>query len=638
MTFMRPLICWGAVAVLVAALGIDTPAAAETLQITNLGPGEFLSLPSISQNGTLLAFGTNSNVAGLNAGGIPNVFVYDGATQKFTRVTSQGGADPSISGNGRFVAFTSSADYVRRNADGSDEIFRYDRVTKRFLQFTRDNNGDGSSELPSTDFKGRKVAFETTSNIHLRNPDLSPEVYLSNRGANTPMSKDPNGDGESHNVAISSDGNFVSFESTSDLTGHNSDFSQELMVYDVKRRKVSQVTNDTEGAGSSGTSAISGDGRYVVFISSSNLGLLNPDGASAVYLINRPRHDFAVLTTTLDGVFDGDTPTINDDGRWIAFASGFNLANGNPDFNSEILLYDRSHKTFTQLTNSSGCFNGTPKISGDGTRIAFLSNCDLTGANADGTQEVFLVDNPALHLGVDSEGPVALTVTDPDGGIIGPFSNTIARASYAQGDFNGNGQPEDRVRIPQAPEGTYHIQAFADANAQPTDPLTLSVSLNGTAVALPVATVADTTGVDFTFGNQTFKAASSRMTPLGGIGSYVGLGARLPHPPATTGPVRVHFTDGLNDLAFDLGPIENFVHRGSYRIFNGTFNGFVVSCRIGKRLNGTLTFGFSARHGDLSMFTGTTDESMTMIVQIGADADMYTWRFKRRVNGNLVLR
>ena len=308
------------------------------------------------------------------------------------------------------------------------------------------------------------------------------------------------------------------------------------------------------------------------------------------------------------------------------------------DFNSEILLYDRIHKTFTQLTTSTGCFNSNPKISGDGTRVACLSNCDYSGANADHSSEVFLVDNPALNLAVDSEGPMGLTVTDPNGGIISPFSNTIAGASYAEGDFDGDSQPEDRVRVAHALEGTYRIHAVADAGAAQTDPLTLNVSLNGLTVPLPVATVADLSGGDFTFGNQTFTRATSLMTPLGGIGSSLVLTARLPHLPADTGAVRIRFSDGVNELPFDLGRIENFSHSGPSRISLGTASGFITTARITTRSNGTTSIRFTAQHGDLSMFAGTTDVSMTMLVQIGSDADMYSWRFKRRLNGALMLR
>lgn len=70
-----------------------------------------------------------------------------------------------ISGDGRYVAFSSDADSAGRNEDGSEEIFRYERLRRRFRQVTRDRVGDGSSVLPSIDFKGRRIAFETTSNL-----------------------------------------------------------------------------------------------------------------------------------------------------------------------------------------------------------------------------------------------------------------------------------------------------------------------------------------------------------------------------------------------------------------------------------------------------------------------------------------
>ena len=353
---MPTSMCRGSALAIVATLLAAAPVAADIVQVTNLPPTQFVGNPSISGDGRFLTFLSSGDLGGLNPTGIPNIFVYDGTTGKFTRVTTNGGADPTISGDGRFIAFSSSADYARRNADGSDEIYRYDRVGKHFVQLTRDNNGDGQSELPVINRDGRRVVFETTSDVRRRNPDFSPEVGLF-YGSAVPMSVDPNGDGESHSPAISADGSFAVFQTTSNLAGRNEDLSQELMLYDVKMKALTQVTNDPDGTGSSGTAAISGDASAVVFISSSNVAGLNPDNFNAVYLLSR-RHTFSVITTTPDGLFDGDTPTVNDDGRWIAFVSGFNLTGGNPDFNSEILLYDRLRKTFAQVTDSTGCFNG----------------------------------------------------------------------------------------------------------------------------------------------------------------------------------------------------------------------------------------------------------------------------------------
>jgi Tol biopolymer transport system component len=633
---MRSLPAWVMAVLLALSTGPASPAGAGIVQITDLPTGRFVSAPSISGDGKYITVGSNGNLGGVNPTLGGNVFVFELPTGVWTLITPDGGSDPTISADGRWVAFTSGADYVGRNVDGSDEIFRYDRLRRRFSQLTRDRNGDGGSELPVISGNGKRVVFETTSNLRRRNADFSNEVYLFNRAGNVPLSIDPESDGESHFPAISADGTLVAFETNSNLTGRNEDFSLELMVYDVKNRDLSQVTNDPEGNGDSSTAAVSGDGHFVVFLSSSNIDGLNPDGATAVFLMNRARH-FSVITNSQDGVWDGDTPTINDDGRWIAFVAGFDITGGNPDHNGEILLYDHTRKTFAQITSSTGCPNFIPKITGDGTRIAFMSRCDYTGGNPDLGAEVFVADNPALNLVVHAEGPVGLEVRDPSDQVVNSTTTVIPRATYAQGDFDGDSQPEVRITIPQAVEGPYRVHIVPDSGAMPTDPVTVDLTLNAVPVTLADDSVGNLTGQELTFYNQTFSRRASRMTPVNGLGSSVTLQARLIHPLAPAGPVVLRFTDGFDEVRFDLGSIQGYSQILG-RVFKGVVNGFTVKMRFINRTDGSVSATFSARDGDLSMFAGSSDVSMTIVLQVGPDTDMYQWRFKRRVNGRLLLR
>jgi Tol biopolymer transport system component len=87
------------------------------------------------------------------------------------------------------------------------------------------------------------------------------------------------------------------------------------------------------------------------------------------------------------------SPVISSDGTRIAFSSKADITGGNADKNSEIFLYDTNTKTFTQITQSpAGGSNLQPAISANGTRIAFESDRNLTGNNADGNFEIFLFD------------------------------------------------------------------------------------------------------------------------------------------------------------------------------------------------------------------------------------------------------
>ena len=141
---------------------------------------------------------------------------------------------------------------------------------------------------------------------------------------------------------------------------------------------------------------LSGDGRHIAFESTENLaGAQSPPG-------------FHALRADLDGVEPAFVqlaasravaPALSQDGARIAFAStGDLVAGGNLDGNSEIFLHE--HGQLQQLTNTTpdepslrvqqGSF--APSLSDYGGLLAFASNRDLTGANADANLEIFIYD------------------------------------------------------------------------------------------------------------------------------------------------------------------------------------------------------------------------------------------------------
>jgi hypothetical protein len=334
------------------------------------------------------------------------------------------------------------------------------------------------------------------------------------------------------------------------------------------------------------------------------------------------------------GAFDGDMPTINQDGRWIALVAGYNVTGNNPDFSSEILLYDRERRTFRQITDGpTSCFNLNPKISANGTRIAYLSTCNPAGGNADGNFEVFVAENPALNMVMHAEGNVNLIVTDPQGRAIFAGGNSIPGASYQQGD--GDTVPEVRITIERAEEGRFLIFVVGLPGAAPSDPVTIDGTLNGITVQLASDSLGALASTPLSFANQGFKRRSSRIKPLAGLGSLLTLRARMPHPRAAAGGVFVLFNDGTNEQRFDFPPIETF-YRG--RTFTGTLDGFATKLRVvGNDLSTSLSL--KAKHGDLSEFAGLENLNMTIAVQVGPDTDMYNFRFRRSpTTGQLALK
>jgi Tol biopolymer transport system component len=91
-------------------------------------------------------------------------------------------------------------------------------------------------------------------------------------------------------------------------------------------------------------------------------------------------------------------PAAIDDTSHVVVADTGDPVGTNPDHNSEIFLRDVSTGSVTQLTSTtSGNSGGSVAISGDGSRVAFLSTTDLTGGNSDHNAEVFVWTGSAFR-------------------------------------------------------------------------------------------------------------------------------------------------------------------------------------------------------------------------------------------------
>lgn len=356
-------------------------------------------------------------------------------------------------------------------------------------------------------------------------------MFLFNLSGNVPLSRDAEGDGESYMPAIAGDASLVKFVSTSDLMGRNSDFSQELMIYDVQERALYQATNDAEGLGESSAPAVSGSGNLVVFVSSSNLGNGdNPDNMSAVWFRRKSGYS-TLVTATSQGPFDAEQPAVDWNGEWIAFVAREDLVGRNPDRSPEIFLFHRQRKTFSQVTSTApGCVVARPKLTATGGRIVFRSNCDPLGRNPVRGYEIFWASNPAKHLVFEARGELELLVVDPAGRSADRLSTTIPSARYESGDFDGDTVPDSRLTISEAIEGRYRLQVKAANGAAGGGPAKVQVALAGTTVLLADGTLGSLTNTEFGVANQGFFRRVSTLTPLAGPGSRVSWSARVAGP------------------------------------------------------------------------------------------------------------
>ena len=210
--------------------------------------------------------------------------------------------------------------------------------------------------------------------------------------------------------SVNADGTRVVFESTADLTGGNPDGRVEIFLADISTDppSITQITRSV-GFGSSRPS-IDAAGARIAFQSDV------PQNGFSVFEIfvadlRTSPPTLTQITSGILGIVVSGSPVISADGTRVAFLSG------QPIVHTEILLADltTSPPTISPVTTMAGGFHSiSPSFRADGRRLAFVSNDDLTGENPSFRFQVYVADlttSPATFSQVtrsiqgDSHGP-----------------------------------------------------------------------------------------------------------------------------------------------------------------------------------------------------------------------------------------
>jgi Tol biopolymer transport system component len=320
-----------------------------------------------------------------------------------TQITDTTGGDngtPSISADGTRIAFDSELDITGGNPDLNVEIFLFDTDTMLFSQVT--NTTGGANGAPSISSDGTRITFESLHDFSGGNPDANFEIFLFDTDATMFAQITNTTGGGNITPSISSDGTRIAFRSLNDITGANADLNGEIFLFDTDTMDFTQITDTTGGGVFSNTlPVISSDDTRIAFRSDLDITGGNPDLNDEVFLFDANTMTFTQITETT-GL--NSEPSINSDGTLIAFNSTSDINGGNPDLNTEIFLFDTNTMMFTQITDTTGGFNVTPAINSDGTLIAFRSNLDITGGNPDGNFEIFLAECLEAVSGVSGGG------------------------------------------------------------------------------------------------------------------------------------------------------------------------------------------------------------------------------------------
>ncbi|MGZ8214799.1 MAG: TolB family protein [Methylosarcina sp.] len=318
--------------------------------------------PSISPDGRYVAFSSFSNnlVPG-DTNNATDVFVRDlrtGVTQRASLDDAENEGNntswgTSISADGRFVAFTSEAtNLVANDTNEIPDIFVRDLragVTRRASVDSSGIEGDDWSQEAVISGNGRYVAFQSFANNLV--PDdatsFASDVYVHDlKTGETRLVSAVDPEVEPHDcggfytgtvisagASISADGRYVSFQSFDcHLVANDNNAAQDIFVRDLKTettRRASVNSDEVEGNGdiftASYSAAISGNGRFVAFTSSSN-NLVPGDNNSKDDIFIRDlqlgtTRRVSVATLGTESNDDSGSPSISNGGR-VAFNSG----------------------------------------------------------------------------------------------------------------------------------------------------------------------------------------------------------------------------------------------------------------------------------------------------------------------------
>lgn len=246
-------------------------------------------------------------------------------------------------------------------------------------------------ENPSIDAAGNLISFNSNHDLAGNNADFSEELFIYDISASNFIQITDSLASENRQAEISSDGTRIAFKSTTNPVGSNTEANSEIFLYDIATTSFTQVTDTPSGLTFIVTPEINSDGKYIAFADLIDPTLGNADGNPEVFLYDVVQDLFTQITDT---AFDNNfsLPDISDNGSLIAFSNRQNLTGGNSNGGVEEFLFNTSTNTITQLTDTIGKISGAPVMSGDGNRIAFMSNADFANNNADSSFELFVMD------------------------------------------------------------------------------------------------------------------------------------------------------------------------------------------------------------------------------------------------------
>lgn len=319
--------------------------------------------------------------------------------------TATGGFAPAVSGDGTVVAFVSDGP-VAGLADPTEERYHAYLVTPdgtEMLDTTPSGqpaSGDSSSVHVSGN--GQVVAFTSEDpTLAGQDVDASRTAYVRDlaTGSTRAVSFDIEGTPGNYvdHPSLDEDGSVVTYVSQGSVGRPTSCSCYWYWWHDLDSGEIGYVaTPDGEPVEAEGSHRpmLSGDGRWIAFMTSASLLPLDTNTATDAYVLDRTTGTLELVSVTPDGTASTATEFnlpdeigISHDGRFVAFAhEGADLVNPPATLPDQVYLRDRTAGT-TTLVSPGGEGQGTrlsanPQVSPNGEWVVFASFRTLSGDGA----------------------------------------------------------------------------------------------------------------------------------------------------------------------------------------------------------------------------------------------------------------
>jgi len=329
-----------------------------------------------------------------------------------------GGRAPAVSADGQFVAFTTRMKFDPNAAD-VDQVYRRNVQTGEVVAVSRPATGIGGGA--TTD-----------------------------RGGTSP--------------SISADGQRVAFVTRTQFDANAADVDQ-IYVRDLATGNVLRVSTPSEGAVDRGGSApvISGNGEFVAFVSRTTF---DPNAADVdqIYRRNLQTGDIVPVTRPARSIsggavtdLGGRSPSISDDGRFVAFVSRTKFDANSADVD-QIYVRDLDSGDILRVSTPAQSTSGgattdlgadVPRISGDGKFVAFVTRTKFD-ANASDSDQIYRRDLETGSIQAVTRPATSTSggaVTDLGGRLPSISTNGQRIAFVSLTKFDANAADGDQVYV-----------------------------------------------------------------------------------------------------------------------------------------------------------------------------------------------